>query len=36
MAEIGLGTVQFGMNYGIANKNGQVGKNEAKYILDFA
>ncbi len=24
------------MNYGIANKNGQVGKNEAKSILDFA
>ena len=34
--KIGLGTVQFGINYGIANTNGQVKKIEAKNILAFA
>ena len=34
--KIALGTVQFGINYGIANTNGQVDKLEAKDILDYA
>lgn len=33
---IALGTAQFGMNYGIANKDGQVLAEEVKYILDLA
>ena len=31
-----IGTVQFGMNYGIANQNGQVDENEIESILNFA
>lgn len=31
-----IGTVQFGLNYGIANKKGQVKKREIKRILDYA
>jgi len=34
--KIALGTVQFGINYGIANTNGQVDKLEAKDILAYA
>ena len=34
--KIALGTVQFGIPYGIANSNGQVEKLEAKGILDYA
>lgn len=33
---IALGTAQFGMNYGIANKHGQVATEEVKHILDLA
>ena len=36
VSKIAIGTVQFGMLYGIANKNGQVKKNEIFRILDFA
>lgn len=31
-----LGTVQFGLHYGINNKNGQIGAEEAFHILDYA
>ena len=31
-----LGTVQFGMDYGITNKSGKVKLSEVKKILDFA
>jgi aryl-alcohol dehydrogenase-like predicted oxidoreductase len=31
-----IGTVQFGLPYGIANQGGQVGFEEAKAILDYA
>ena len=31
-----LGTAQFGMNYGIANQNGQISEDEIKKILDLA
>jgi aryl-alcohol dehydrogenase-like predicted oxidoreductase len=31
-----LGTVQFGLNYGINNSNGQVSESEIKKILDFS
>jgi aryl-alcohol dehydrogenase-like predicted oxidoreductase len=34
--KIALGTVQFGIPYGIVNSNGQVEKLEAKSILDYA
>lgn len=34
--KIALGTVQFGMNYGIANKQGKVPESEAAAILSFA
>lgn len=33
---LALGTVQFGMNYGIANKHGQVADKEVERILDLA
>lgn len=35
-AKLTLGTVQFGMDYGINNSNGKVTVNEAEKILDFA
>lgn len=35
MTKIALGTVQFGLNYGISNKNGQVSAEEIEKILDF-
>ncbi len=31
-----IGTAQFGMPYGIANYNGQIGKMEVEKILNFA
>ena len=34
--KIGLGTVQFGCNYGISNKNGQVPYDEIVKILEYA
>ncbi len=34
--KLALGTVQFGINYGVANKNGQVDKNQAMSILKYA
>ena len=34
--KIALGTVQFGIPYGVANSNGQVEKLEIKDILDYA
>lgn len=34
--KLGLGTVQFGLSYGISNKNGQVPLEEIKKILDQA
>ena len=34
--KLGLGTVQFGCNYGISNKNGMVELNEVKNILNTA
>ncbi len=36
MNRIALGTVQFGQEYGIANSNGMISKDEAFLILDFA
>jgi aryl-alcohol dehydrogenase-like predicted oxidoreductase len=35
MTKIALGTVQFGMNYGISNTTGQVSLGEISKILDF-
>jgi len=34
--KLALGTVQFGLDYGVANHNGQVTKNEARKILDYS
>jgi len=36
ISKLALGTVQFGIPYGISNKQGQVDINEASAILDFA
>ena len=36
MKKIAIGTAQFGMPYGIANKNGQLDENEITKILDLA
>ena len=36
MTKIALGTVQFGLSYGIANQVGQVSRNDAKAIISFA
>lgn len=35
MSKIALGTVQFGMNYGISNTTGQVSSDEISKILEF-
>lgn len=35
MSKIALGTVQFGMNYGISNTTGQVTSGEIEKILDY-
>ena len=34
--KIVLGTAQFGLEYGIANKKGRIQKNEAREILHYA
>jgi aryl-alcohol dehydrogenase-like predicted oxidoreductase len=34
--KLALGTVQFGLNYGVANQSGQVSKDEVSNILSFA
>lgn len=34
--KLGIGTVQFGMDYGVSNKNGQVSLEEIKKILQYA
>lgn len=34
--KLGLGTVQFGLSYGVANKLGQVSRMDAKAMLEFA
>ena len=34
--KIAIGTAQFGMDYGIANRNGQVHADEVTVILDLA
>jgi len=36
ISKIGLGTVQFGIPYGISNKNGQTPEAEVKLILNYA
>ena len=36
MSKLALGTVQFGLDYGITNQNGQVTIKEVKGILDFS
>jgi aryl-alcohol dehydrogenase-like predicted oxidoreductase len=36
MSKLSLGTVQFGLNYGISNKNGKIKLAEAKKILQLA
>ncbi len=36
MNRLALGTVQFGLPYGIANQAGQVSRSEAKVMLEFA
>ena len=33
---LALGTAQFGMNYGIANKTGKLSDKEIKRILNYA
>lgn len=35
-SKIGIGTVQFGLDYGISNTNGKVSQNEANQILQLA
>jgi len=36
MAQLALGTAQFGLDYGINNKRGRIPENEVLQILDFA
>lgn len=36
MSKLALGTVQFGLSYGIANRKGKILRDEAKEILDLA
>jgi aryl-alcohol dehydrogenase-like predicted oxidoreductase len=36
MNKLALGTVQFGLDYGISNQRGQVAADEVRNILDFA
>ncbi len=36
MGRLALGTVQFGMQYGVANRSGQVSENQAKSMLGLA
>ena len=34
--KIGIGTVQFGLNYGISNSSGKTEREEVKQILEYA
>lgn len=34
--KLALGTVQFGMNYGVVNQTGQISSDDGKAIVDFA
>ena len=34
--KIAIGSAQFGLNYGLANKSGKINQKEIKAILDFA
>jgi aryl-alcohol dehydrogenase-like predicted oxidoreductase len=34
--KLGLGTVQFGLPYGVSNNNGQTPLDEAQRIVEFA
>ena len=34
--KLALGTVQFGLDYGVTNHSGQVARDEVKDILDYA
>ena len=36
MSKLGLGTAQFGLDYGIANRSGQIKFSDAKNILQLA
>ena len=36
MNKLALGTVQFGLDYGVANISGKINTSEAKNILEFA
>ena len=36
MNRLALGTVQFGLTYGIANQTGQISRHEAKAMLTLA
>ena len=36
MSKLALGTVQFGLEYGVANESGQINFSEAKNILKLA
>ena len=36
LSKLVIGTAQFGMNYGVANKTGQIDSNEMEKILDLA
>ena len=36
MIELSIGTVQFGLDYGISNTQGQTSSEEASRILNFA
>lgn len=36
ISKLGLGTVQFGVNYGISNKEGKTSMDEVKNIMDYA
>lgn len=35
-ARLGIGTVQFGLDYGVTNRSGKVGRDEVSSILHFA
>jgi aryl-alcohol dehydrogenase-like predicted oxidoreductase len=36
MSKLALGTAQFGLNYGVANQNGQLSESNVSKILEFA
>ena len=35
LSQLSLGTVQFGLDYGVANQSGQIGFDEAKKIIEY-